>query len=282
MVFKIDISLYKPTKINADYKYNTDYNFFSQGYNTRFNCPWENKLEMDGEFLGTTSLNISVSIDTNKFKEKTIEKIIKKIFECYEKQKITIALKKVKSIDVIISDKYLKELISFEEFVESNPDKSIDELMEEYKYKIEKKERRGISFIYTDYKSKIFISLAGCDLTISGKKGKFENHYPEYAHIKWTLEGMVYYVLAHEIVHVIIPIDTGGEIFPLILGSRFAFKNHYIAVPQGKELKDAWECLGIKLTRELDKDPNLLNDRLDRCKNWLESLPFNEDFLKNV
>ena len=103
MDFSIDVSLYKPKKIIANYDYNTDYNFFSQTYNARFKCPWENKLEIDGEFLEIISLNIFVSIDTNKFKEKTIEKIIKNIFSYYEKQKITIALKKVKSIEVIIS-----------------------------------------------------------------------------------------------------------------------------------------------------------------------------------
>lgn len=273
MVFKIYTSLYKPTKINADYKYNTDYNFFSQAYNKRFNCPWENKLEIDGEFLGVTSLNISVSIDTNKFMERTIEKIIKKIFECYEKQKITISLKKIKTIDVLISDKYLKDLISFEEFVKSrSPDETIDELEKEYKDKIEKKERRGFSFIYTNHTAKIFISLNGCDLTIhnKNKKWKFENHYPEYAHIKWTLEGLVYYVLAHEMAHIIVPIDRGEEIYPIILGSRFAFENHYIAVPQGRELNDAWDFLGITLSKKLNEDN--LKYQLNECKKWLESL----------
>lgn len=280
MNYKIDLSLYKPNKINADYEFNRNYNFFSQRYNDRFNCPWENKLVINGDFFGTTSLNISVLIDTHKVKEATIENVIKNIFKYFEKQEITIALKNIESLKIIVSDKYLKDLISLKNFINLNPYEPIEKLKREYVEKIEKRERRGISFIYTNHKVKIFISLGGCELTIKNEKHIFEDHYPEYAHIKWTLNGMLFYVLTHEIVHILIPIDLGDEIYPLILGSRFAFENNFIAVPQGIELKNAWSCLGINLSKKLAMDD--LDKELKKCKKWLESLPQNLEFLDNL
>lgn len=275
MNFSIDVSLYKPNKIQAKYKYNTDYNFFTEEYNNRFNCPWENKLEINGEILGRISLNVSILIDTNKFKEKTIEEIIKKNFNYYENNRITVACKRIKKITVQISDKNMRELVSMYEYgQEYNVPNSV--LPEVYEY-VMKEELRGMVLPKS---KKILVSVNTCDNTVKNKKDIFEKNYPEYAHLKWTLKGMVYYVISHEIAHFLIPITEGKEIFPLILGSRFAFENQFIAVPQGPELKNAWEDLRIKLTRKTDRDN--LDKQLNKCKIWLESLPQNKEFLENI
>ena len=65
--------------------------------------------------------------------------------------------------------------------------------------------------------------------------------------------------------------NKGDEIFPLILGSRFASEKGYIFVPQGKELKKAWKTVGINLSRKL---PKIQRDKeLYKCKQWIENLP---------
>lgn len=63
---KIEISLYKPLITNADYGYNERYK--------RFNCPWENKLFIEGRFCGTKYVHVNITMDTQYFDKRKSRK----------------------------------------------------------------------------------------------------------------------------------------------------------------------------------------------------------------
>lgn len=48
--------------------------------------------------------------------------------------------------------------------------------------------------------------------TIDNYKRRFHERYPEYKDHKWTPEGMIYYVIAHEIAHLFSPEYLHGTV----------------------------------------------------------------------
>jgi len=110
--------------------------------------------------------------------------------------------------------------------------------------------------------------------TIDNYEHRFHERYPEYKDHKWTPEGMVFYVIAHEIAHLFSPehLHTAKEeILAILYGSTFAYKKDYIYVPQGDFLKAYWKDLGINLS---SKDvPSKREADLRKCeneiRNWL-------------
>lgn len=291
MKFSYPVKLYIPTKIEAEHGYNTKYNVVTRKYNDRFNCPWENKITIEGELVDTTTVSVHIYLETYNFGESEIKEVIEKILSYYEQHQITIGLKRTKTIEIIISDKSMRDLVSIEEFIagklnieEIKRNKlSWETLNQGYQEKVGGF-RRGLTIPIANLKKvKIFISLYGCNKTIKRDENKFKKSYSEYHKKKsWSPKGFVYYVLAHEIGHAIIPLEEehGGEIFPIIIGSRFAAKNNYIFVPQGRELNNAWKTVDIVLSRKLDRDTR--DGRLKECERWLENLPTYRAFLNNL
>jgi len=254
-----EIKIYFPNKINAEYSWNKKYD--------RFNCPWENKLLIEGEHITDSSIEIDTYLETAHLTSSEVDKIIGEIINFYEKQQnnITIGIKHIQHLEIIISDKSLEQtLIDWKEF---DSLKILNDIFQ-----------RGIT-VPNNLRCRIFVSTEGCKGTIWRDEKEFKKKYPEYYQRKpWTLKGFIYYVLAHEFGHVMIPLEEekGGEIFPIILGSKFAAENNYIYVPQGRELKRAWGTVGIILDRETPERDYLLA----RCKNWLEGLPGHLNYLR--
>lgn len=247
---KKKISIYFPVKVNAEYNWNLHYN--------RFNCPWENKLVMEGEYKDEHSVDIDIYLETKYLSYTDVNKIIEKIIRFYEEQRITIGIKDTQLLEIIVTDNSLEDaFIAWKEF---DAIRDLEDIFQ-----------RGMT-IQKDLNYRIFVSIAGCIGTIWRDEETFKRNYPEYYNQKpWNLTGFVYYVLAHELCHVMIPLNKneGGEIFPILLGSRFAEKNNYIYVPQGRELNRAWKTIGIRLSRKSPEKKDLLS----RCKKWLGSLP---------
>jgi hypothetical protein len=226
----------------------------------RFNTPWENKIEIK-EYRKVEEATIRVSI-LNTSQEVAVEDVCRAIggiFRFYDDCRYTLGLKSGQnSLRVIIQDDYIRKRDG-----EIETDKVYGDPL-----------RGKVSEYFPGFpNAQVIISVSGCKETIDKYKDKFHERYPEYKDHEWTIEGMVFYVIAHEIAHLFSPEYLHGtvkeEILAILYGSTFAFKKDYIYVPQGEFLKTYWKDLGINLS---SKDVPIKREaELRRCKNKIRS-----------
>ena len=247
------VSIYQPIEVDVLYGWNEK--------KKRFNTPWENKIKIK-EFRKAGEATIRVSI-LNTSQEVAVEdvcRVIGEILRFYEECRYTLGLKSGQNnLRVIIQDDYIRKPDGEIETDGVHGDPLRGKVPEEFRFP----------------NAQVIISVNGCKKTIDNYEYRFHERYPEYKDHKWTPEGMVFYVIAHEIAHLFSPEYLHGtvneEILAILYGSTFAFKKDYIYVPQGDFLKTYWGALGINLS---SKDvPSKREADLRRCeneiRNWL-------------
>jgi len=226
------IQIHLPTKVNVNYGYN--------GEKNRFNCPWENRIEiMDYNILGDANLDVRIS-------DKSYSKVVEDIINFYRNCKFTSGISIGQNyVNIIIQEGMLDSVDQFGG-----------------------RTRGHVESYFPD--AKIRISISECRKTIERDEPEFHQKYPEFSDHKWTLNEMIVYVLAHEIGHLFSPEllhgpgNYLGEIIAILYGSKFAYDNNYIFVPQGRFLKDDWSGLGIELSSK--DSPQQRNYGLKLCE----------------
>lgn len=228
----MNVPIYLPTRVNVIYEYNEEKN--------RFNYPWENKIEIK-DYVNLEDANLTIRISDESFLG-----IVKEIINFYINCKFTSGIEiGPNHIDVVIQDAFLDMKDQFGGII------------------------RGC--VETPFpNAKVKVSIAGCERTKERDEPEFLQKHKELSGHRWTLKGMMVYVIAHEIGHLFSPKPLQepnnylGEIIAILYGSKFAFDKDYIYVPQGRFLKDDWKKLGIKLN---SKDfSEIRNQKLRKCE----------------